>query len=111
MRPVRLPALLLLLLAAAPARSRAANPPTPAPEPDSPGTVAFVLTDGANVIDFAGPWEVFQDTSFNLYTVSDSRDPVEMTGGLRVVPHHTFADAPAPDIVVVGAQKGSPAMI
>ena len=28
-----------------------------------PIAVAFVLTDGANVIDFAGPWEVFQDTA------------------------------------------------
>src|SRR5205085_12074373 len=29
-----------------------------------PIAVAFVLTDGANVIDFAGPWEVFQHRRF-----------------------------------------------
>ena len=110
MRPFQVSVLLLLALASG--RSRAADPPAAdAHEPASPGTVAFVLTDNANVIDFAGPWEVFQDTSFNLYTVSDSLNPVSMTGGLQVVPHHTFADAPAPDVVVVGAQKGSPAMI
>jgi transcriptional regulator GlxA family with amidase domain len=76
-----------------------------------PLTVAFVITPSANVIDFAGPWEVFQDAAFRLYTVSDSRQAVEMTGGLMVVPAHTFADAPKPDIIVVGAQSGSPGMI
>ena len=99
----RLTALLLLALPAA----------TCAREPVN---VAFALTAGANVIDFAGPWEVFQDTpmpgtedpGFRLYTVSDSRSPVRMTGGLQVVPDYTFDDAPAPDVVVVGAQSGSP---
>jgi len=80
-------------------------------------TVAFVVTSGANVMDFAGPWEVFQDAGgpdggngFALYTVSDSREPVTMTGGLRLAPQYTFANAPKPDIVVVGAQRGSDAM-
>ena len=80
-----------------------------------PIPVAFVITDMANVIDFAGPWEVFQDTAipgtespaFRLYTVGDSRRPVRLTGGLTVVPDYTFDDAPAPAVVVVGAQRGS----
>jgi transcriptional regulator GlxA family with amidase domain len=78
-----------------------------------PMKVAFVLTEGANVIDMAGPWEVFQDTmagnrmAFELFTLGESKSPVTMTGGLRVVPNYTFADAPHPDIVVVGAQRGA----
>jgi hypothetical protein len=79
--------------------------------------VAIVITDGANVIDFSGPWEVFQDTvssdgtpAFHLYTVSDSRTPVRLTGGLMLVPDYTFDTAPTPAVVVVGAQRGSPAM-
>jgi transcriptional regulator GlxA family with amidase domain len=78
--------------------------------------VAFVLTEGANVIDMAGPWEVFQDTMvgdrmpFQLFTVGESNAPVTMTGGLRVMPNHTFAEAPHPDIVVIGAQRGSRAL-
>jgi transcriptional regulator GlxA family with amidase domain len=80
-----------------------------------PINVAFVITDMANVIDFAGPWEVFQDTAipgtestaFRLYTVGDSRRPVHLTGGLTVVPDYTFDDAPTPAVVVVGAQRGS----
>jgi transcriptional regulator GlxA family with amidase domain len=113
---------LSLVFLAAAARSMSAGGP-PAPR-RGPVTVAFVVTSTANVMDFAGPWEVFQDVMlpelggsmeeqmpFRLYTVSDSREPVEMTGGLRVVPEHTFADAPKPDIVVVGAQRGSDAML
>jgi transcriptional regulator GlxA family with amidase domain len=69
-------------------------------------------------MDLAGPWEAFQDVSlpgrsgaapFELFTVGEGREPVEMTGGLRVVPAYTFADAPRPDVVVVGAQRGSEA--
>jgi transcriptional regulator GlxA family with amidase domain len=83
-------------------------------------TVAFVVTDNANVIDLAGPWEVFQDAMwddasghqmpFRLFTVSDSRSPVTMTNGLRVVPDYTFETAPHPDVVVVGAQHGAPGL-
>jgi transcriptional regulator GlxA family with amidase domain len=79
--------------------------------------VAFVLTESATMIDFAGPWEVFQDVMFDkdgthtmpfqLYTVSDSRKPIRTSGGMQVVPDYTFADAPPPRIVVVGAQRGS----
>ena len=46
-----------------------------------PIPVAVVLTEGATMIDFAGPWEVFQDATvddraaFQLYTVSDAKAP------------------------------------
>jgi putative intracellular protease/amidase len=83
--------------------------------------VAVVLTEGAVVIDFAGPWEVFEDVHigsgdmdhqmpFELYTVGRDRKPVHTSGGMKpgitVVPDYGFADAPSPDIVVVGAQSG-----
>ena len=87
--------------------------------------VAFVITDEAVTIDFAGPWEVFKDVflkdrgktleeqaAFRLYTVSDSREPVKTSGGMRIVPDYTFDDAPQPAIVVVPAQSGrSPKML
>jgi putative intracellular protease/amidase len=83
--------------------------------------VAVVLTEGAVVIDFAGPWEVFenvhtgtgdmeQQMPFELYTVGRDRRPIHTSGGMKpgmtVVPDYSFADAPAPDVVVVGAQSG-----
>ncbi len=88
-------------------------------------TVAFVLTDNAVMIDFAGPWEVFRDVKipsrgtsrhdthiFDLYTVSDSREPIRESAGMRIIPDYTFKDAPQPNIVVVPAQSGySPEMM
>jgi len=82
--------------------------------------VAFVLTEGAVMIDFAGPWEVFQDTMvhargsamvdqhvFAPYVVSDSKQPIHVSGGMTVTPDYTFDDAPAPKIVVIPAQHDS----
>ena len=88
------------------------------PPAAGPILVAFVITEGATMIDFAGPWEVFQDVMvgegmpFRLYTVSDSKAPLRISGGMQVVPDYTFEDAPRPRIVVVGAQSGkSPKML
>jgi len=76
--------------------------------------VAFVLTEGATVIDFAGPWEVFQDVGgeegpnpFELFTVGESKKPIRTSGGMMVVPDYSFADAPVARIVVVPAQRGA----
>jgi transcriptional regulator GlxA family with amidase domain len=82
--------------------------------------VAVAISEGVTVIDFAGPWEVFQDVSvpsrgddqevFQLFTVSEKTDPVTGSGGLKLVPDYTFESAPAPKVVVVPAQMGSPAL-
>src|SRR5215471_4716754 len=54
--------------------------------------VAFLISPGITVIDFTGPWEVFQDVFsiegrtdpvFNLYTVAESFEPVTGSGGLQ----------------------------
>ncbi len=79
--------------------------------------VAFLQGEGANVIDLAGPWEVFQDTNvagrrpFELCTVGQSLAPVTMTGGFRALPHHDVANAPQPNVIVVGAQRSHPDML
>lgn len=84
--------------------------------------VAFVVSDGFNMIDLAGPWEVFQDTHLpggdghmrmpDLYTVSTGAAAVRSTGGMLVTPAFTLDAAPAPDIVVIGAQgDDSPALL
>src|ERR1041385_7438981 len=85
--------------------------------------VAFAISEGATVIDFAGPWEVFQDVMiesrgsnmdeqmpFQLYTVSEKTDPITGSGGLKLVPDYTFDSAPQPKVIVVGAQRGSKAL-
>ena len=111
--------LLWVLLVATIAQTCAGAGDTRAPLPLPPGgpiKVAFVLSDGATVIDFAGPWEVFQDTDsavpFELFTVAPSKIPIHTSGGrgITVTPDYSFADAPLPDVVVIGAQRGGPGL-
>jgi transcriptional regulator GlxA family with amidase domain len=86
------------------------NPLKP-PDKDSIA-VAFLISDGAQVIDFTGPWEVFQDVMvpgrrehpFRLYTVAESSSPVRASGGMKIVPDYTFETAPAPKVLVIPAQ-------
>lgn len=79
--------------------------------------VAFMLGDNANVIDTAGPWEVFQDVMlgdahdnpFELYTVAPTADNLRMTGGLEVKPKYSIESAPQPNVIVVPAHKSTDA--
>ena len=74
-----------------------------------PIKVAFAINPGVQVIDVAGPWEVFQDSypsnaeepAFALFTVSETTKPVRGSGGLMMVPDYTIDNAPVPDVVVV----------
>jgi putative intracellular protease/amidase/YHS domain-containing protein len=75
--------------------------------------VAFLISKGAQVIDFAGPWEVFQDViipggpehPFRLYTVSESTSPILASGGMKIIPDYNFENAPAPKVIVIPAQS------
>jgi transcriptional regulator GlxA family with amidase domain len=90
----------------------------PAPLPERRHVkVAFMLGEGANVIDTAGPWEVFQDVMlpgishnhpFELYTVAPTAELLQMTGGLTVKPAYSIANAPQPNVIVVPAHKSTP---
>lgn len=85
--------------------------------------VAVAISEGVTVIDFAGPWEVFQDVHvqnrgdnmdeqmpFQLFTVSDKIETVIGSAGLKLVPDYTFDNVPQPKVVVVPAQRGSQAL-
>ena len=85
--------------------------------------VAVAISEGAVVIDFAGPWEVFQDVHvpergsdmdemmpFRLFTVSETTKPLRGSAGLQLVADYTFESAPQPRVIVVGAQRGSDAL-
>jgi putative intracellular protease/amidase/YHS domain-containing protein len=98
--------------------SQSAAAPSPLKAPASgPVNAAFVISKGAVLIDFAGPWEVFQDatipgrgmmdSAFNLYTVAEALNPIAVSGGLQIVPNYTFQTAPPPQIIVIPAQNGS----
>jgi len=63
--------------------------------------VAVLVFDGAEIIDFTGPYEVFGAADFDVYTVARSNDAVTTAMGLKVVPAYTFENAPLPDVLVV----------
>jgi transcriptional regulator GlxA family with amidase domain len=93
---------------------------------EGPIPVAILLGPNATLIDFAGPWEILGAASytcpgFNVYSVAATREPVLCDDGRtmmgqgkpasapRVLPDFTFADAPQPRVVIVGAQMGDEA--
>src|SRR5262245_26577832 len=85
-----------------------AGPLTPPAKGKIP--VAFVLGPNAAMIDFAGPWEVFQDVMipergeshdedqmpFGLFTVGERTETLRVSAGMQVVPDHSVDDAPQP---------------
>ena len=87
------------------------NPLTPPAEGSIP--VAFPISEGAVIIDFCGPWEVFQDVQlhghkdspFHLYTVAETKEPIIASGGMKLIPEYTFQTAPEPKLIVIPAQK------
>ncbi len=93
------------------AESAPLNPLIPPANASIP--VAFLISEGAVVIDFCGPWEVFERASipgrkfdaFSLYTVAETAAPIVASGGLKIVPNYSIANAPAPKVIVIPAQS------
>jgi transcriptional regulator GlxA family with amidase domain len=81
--------------------------------------VAILISEYLNVIDFSGPWGVFEsvnvpgagESAFRLFTLAETSEIVVSGSGLKIRPDYTFADAPEVKVVVIPAQKGNPAMI
>jgi transcriptional regulator GlxA family with amidase domain len=73
-------------------------------EKPSARTVAVLLFDGVELMDFAGPAEVFivadRGRSFRVVTVAESTKPLKTMGGITITPDYSFATAPRADIVV-----------
>jgi transcriptional regulator GlxA family with amidase domain len=107
-------------------REGASTPQHTTLQPPATGkiNVAFIISEGANVMDIAGPWEVFSDSMltskgkpwhdsdgddmvmpFHTYTVSDSVKPVD-ANGLTIIPNYSFDTAPKPQVIVIPAQGG-----
>lgn len=80
--------------------------------------VAMLISPGLNVIDFSGPWGVFESVSlpnaggppFRLFTVAEKAELVTSSSGLKLMPDYTFANVPEVKVVVIPAQGGSDAM-
>ena len=84
--------------------------------------IGILVFDDVEVLDFAGPFEVFSRTRltpglesrrseesapFEVFTVAPRQGPVVATGGLKIIPHHDFATAPPIDVVLVPGGFGT----
>ena len=86
------------------------------PEPTH-RTVGILIFDNVEVLDFCGPFEVFSVAAppdedmdgplFTAVTIAERADAVTCIGGLRVLPHYTFDNHPALDILVVPGGQGT----
>lgn len=79
---------------------------------------AILVFDDVEVLDFAGPFEVFAVTDelsnqslFNVYTVAENAGTVRARNGLKVVPDYTVETAPVPDLFIVPGGIGTRALL
>ena len=75
---------------------------------------AILIFDDVEVLDFAGPFEVFSVTGrrqklepFDVYTVAERPGPIVARNSLSINPRYAFADCPAPEILVVPGGFGT----
>tara|TARA_R100001369_G_scaffold89787_1_gene127860 strand:- start:152 stop:742 length:591 start_codon:yes stop_codon:yes gene_type:complete len=77
-------------------------------------TVGILIFDNAEVLDFAGPFEVFSVTSelnnfelFNVFTIAKTTEPISAVNGLSVNPKYNFENAPNIDILIIAGGAGT----
>jgi transcriptional regulator GlxA family with amidase domain len=76
--------------------------------------IAVAVFEGAEELDWAGPWEVLSawssgwpDDGVEVFTVADSTDPVQCAKGLRVLTDHSWESAPPIDVLVFPGGRGT----
>ncbi|MEM8545566.1 MAG: DJ-1/PfpI family protein [Cyanobacteria bacterium P01_H01_bin.119] len=89
-------------------------------------TVGILIFPDVEVLDFAGPFEVFSRTRltpgvasrrsdssapFEVFTVAKRADPIRAVGGLQIIPEYDFAAAPKIDLLVVPGGFGTRALL
>lgn len=69
--------------------------------------IGIFLFDGAEELDWAGPWEVlsfwarsFPDDDVEVYTISRTDDVITCAKGLKVLADYTWSTAPPVDVLV-----------
>ena len=79
---------------------------------DNPASIAILLFDGVEELDFVGPWEVFSvarliGAPLRVCTVGWREPAVTCARGLKVTADFAFADKPAADLVLIPGGKGT----
>jgi len=76
-------------------------------------TYGIVTFDGAEELDFVGPWEVFSASAMlhgdgdAVVLVAEQDGPVRCAKGLRVLPDETFSARRGYDVVLVPGGRGT----
>ncbi|MER6567945.1 DJ-1/PfpI family protein [Streptomyces sp. NPDC001093] len=76
-------------------------------------TYGMLIFDGADELNFTGPWEVFnvssilRDDADTSVLIAQNRDVVSCQKGMKVVPSHTLEDHPPLDVLVVPGGSGT----
>lgn len=80
--------------------------------------VGILLFDDVELLDFAGPYEVFSVTSelndfrlFNAFTISISGDAIKSVNGLKIIPDFSIDNSPEIDILVISGGVGTKALL
>jgi transcriptional regulator GlxA family with amidase domain len=76
--------------------------------------ICIALFDGAEELDWAGPWEVLAawaqqvpDDGVRVFTLARENRTVTCAKGLRVLPDETWESAPAIDVLVYPGGRGT----
>jgi transcriptional regulator GlxA family with amidase domain len=76
-------------------------------------TYGLLVFDGAEELDFVGPWEVFtvsamsRDQGDTAVLISENGGAVRCAKGMRVLADHTLDDHPPLDVLLVPGGKGT----
>ena len=76
-------------------------------------SIAIVLFDVVEELDFVGPWEIFtfaaniEPETCDVFTVSERGGEVRCAKGLRVLADHSFETAPPADVILVPGGMGT----
>lgn len=79
----------------------------------NPMTVGIFLFNEVEVLDFAGPFEVFAlaeqegEKCCRVVTISESGAPIAARNGLQVLPAYSFSNHPALDILLIPGGYGA----
>jgi transcriptional regulator GlxA family with amidase domain len=85
-------------------------------EPMQNRTVAVLIFPGVELLDFAGPFEVFSAARTNadarerlmeVFTVAEALEPIKCNNPLTVLPDYTLATCPPADLLVVPGGMGT----
>lgn len=76
--------------------------------------VGIYIFDNMEILDFAGPYEVFSVTSelnqynfFKVFTIGEMQGIVKTANGLKVIADYSIGDHPPVDILIVPGGKGT----